>query len=132
LSKVSENAEDAMKRFVNAVERVGNVVPHPVVIFLILIGGLIIISAIASLFGASAGSVRRGHVKVDDIAHLVDEQRIARQLECLAPVRLQAERHPHSADRGWEKPVSAAIERIAQCVASTGVVRKVCSITAAA
>jgi aminobenzoyl-glutamate transport protein len=43
-----------MQRFLNTVERVGNMVPHPVVIFLILIGGLIIISVIASLFGASA------------------------------------------------------------------------------
>src|SRR5215471_12682939 len=49
------------------------------------------------------GSVRRGHVKTDDIAHLVDEQWITRQLECLAPVRLQTERHPHSADRGVGK-----------------------------
>jgi hypothetical protein len=29
----------------------------------------------------------------------------------------------------WEKPVSAAIERIDQCVASTGIVRNVRSIT---
>ena len=42
----------------------------------------------------------------------VDEH--ARQLECLATVRLQAERRPHSADCGVEKPVSAAIERIDQ------------------
>ena len=27
--------------------------------------------------------VRRGQVKADDVAYLVDEQRIARQLECL-------------------------------------------------
>jgi hypothetical protein len=31
----------------------------------------------------------------------------------------------------WEKPVSAAIERIDQCVASGGAVRNVRSITAA-
>ena len=31
----------------------------------------------------------------------------------------------------WEKPVSAAIVRIDQCIASTGVVRNVRSITAA-
>jgi hypothetical protein len=31
----------------------------------------------------------------------------------------------------WEKPVSAAIERIDQCVVSAGVVRNFCSITAA-
>lgn len=49
------------------------------------------------------GSVRRGQVKADDIAYLVDEQRIARQLECLATVWLQAERRPHSADRGVGK-----------------------------
>src|ERR1700757_2872158 len=35
--------------------------------------------------------------------YLVDEQRIARQLECLATVRLQAERRPHSVDRGVGK-----------------------------
>ncbi len=45
------------------------------------------------------GSVRRGRVRADDVAYLIDEQRIARQLECLATVRLQAERCPHSADR---------------------------------
>src|SRR6202040_1843418 len=39
----------------------------------------------------------------DDIAYLIDEQRIARQLESLATVRLQAERRPHSADRGVGK-----------------------------
>ena len=46
------------------------------------------------------GSVRRGKIKADDIAYLVDEQRIAQQLECLAAVWLQAERRPHPADRG--------------------------------
>jgi len=49
------------------------------------------------------GSVRWGQIKADDVAYLVDEQRIARQLECLAAVRLQAERRPHSADRGVGK-----------------------------
>jgi hypothetical protein len=46
-------------------------------------------------------------------------------------VRLQAERQPHSADSGVEKPVSAAIEQIDQCAVSVGIVRKVRSITAA-
>lgn len=49
------------------------------------------------------GSVRWGQIKDDDIAYLVDEQRIARQLECLATVQLQAERRPLSADRGVGK-----------------------------
>ena len=50
--------------------------------------------------------VGRGKVKADDIAHLVDEQRIVRQLECLATVRLQGERRPHPADRGVGKASS--------------------------
>ncbi|MBR1165231.1 hypothetical protein JQ569_39535 [Bradyrhizobium elkanii] len=46
-------------------------------------------------------AVRRGHVKADDIAHVVDEQpNSGSQLERPAPVRLQTERHPHSTDRG--------------------------------
>jgi len=41
-----------MQRFLDGVEKVGNMVPHPVVIFLILIGIVIVLSAILSLFGA--------------------------------------------------------------------------------
>jgi aminobenzoyl-glutamate transport protein len=41
-----------MQRFLDGVERVGNMVPHPVVIFLILIGIVIALSAVLSLFGA--------------------------------------------------------------------------------
>ncbi|RWO26948.1 MAG: AbgT family transporter [Mesorhizobium sp.] len=43
----------AMQRFLDAVERVGNMVPHPVVIFLILIGIVIVLSALLSAFGAA-------------------------------------------------------------------------------
>jgi aminobenzoyl-glutamate transport protein len=43
----------AMQRFLDGVERVGNMVPHPVVIFLILIGIVIALSAVLSLFGAA-------------------------------------------------------------------------------
>ena len=42
-----------MQRVLDAVERVGNMVPHPVVIFLILIGIVIALSAVLSLFGAA-------------------------------------------------------------------------------
>jgi len=49
------------------------------------------------------GSVGWREVKADDIAYLVDEQRIVRQLEGLAAVRLQAERRPHTADRRMRK-----------------------------
>ena len=44
------------------------------------------------------GSVGRGKVQTDNIAHFVDEQRIVRQLERLATVWLQAECSPHPAD----------------------------------
>src|SRR5687767_2661284 len=41
-----------MQRFLDGVEKIGNMVPHPVVIFLILIGIVIVLSAVLSLFGA--------------------------------------------------------------------------------
>jgi len=46
------------------------------------------------------GPVRRGHVKADDILHLVDEQRIGGKLEGLTAMWLQAEGGPDPADRG--------------------------------
>ncbi|MEQ1955033.1 AbgT family transporter [Mesorhizobium yinganensis] len=42
-----------MQRFLDAVEKVGNMVPHPVIIFLILIGIVIVLSALLSAFGAA-------------------------------------------------------------------------------
>src|SRR5213079_2794100 len=48
------------------------------------------------------GSVGRGKVKADDIAYLVDEQRIVRQLERLATVRLQAERSSSPSQRSFK------------------------------
>src|SRR5258706_12964207 len=55
------------------------------------------------VYAEDKGSVRWGQVKADNIAYLVDEQRIAPQLECLATVWLPAERRPHSAGRGVGK-----------------------------
>jgi len=42
-----------MQRVLDTVEKVGNMVPHPVVIFLILIAAVIVLSAVLSLFGAA-------------------------------------------------------------------------------
>ena len=39
-----------------------------------------------------------GHVEPDDVAHLLHEQRIARELEGLDPVRLQSEGFPDAVD----------------------------------
>ncbi|WP_045221653.1 AbgT family transporter [Desulfonatronum thioautotrophicum] len=41
-----------MQRFLDTVEQVGNRVPHPVIIFLILIGFVIVLSYILEMFGA--------------------------------------------------------------------------------
>jgi hypothetical protein len=40
------------------------------------------------------GPTRRGEVEADDVAHLVDERRVGRELERLHPVRLEAEGAP--------------------------------------
>jgi aminobenzoyl-glutamate transport protein len=45
-------AKTAMQRFLDTIERVGNMVPHPVVIFLTLIGIVIVLSTVLSWFGA--------------------------------------------------------------------------------
>lgn len=52
----SEKAErkSVIQRFLDAVERVGNKVPHPVVIFLNLIAIIILLSVLLSLFGVTA------------------------------------------------------------------------------
>ena len=42
-----------MQRFLDGIERVGNMVPHPVIIFLILIAIVIVLSALLGVFGAA-------------------------------------------------------------------------------
>ena len=76
-------------------------------------------------------SAGRGKVETDDIAYLVDEQRIIRQLERWLRCGCKPNAPHIRRIVLWEKPVSAAIKRIDQCVASAGVVRNVRSITAA-
>lgn len=53
MSSEGTAVKTTMQRFLDGVEKVGNMVPHPVVIFLILIGIVIVLSAVLSLFGAS-------------------------------------------------------------------------------
>jgi aminobenzoyl-glutamate transport protein len=53
MAESSGTPKSTTQRFLDTIERVGNMVPHPVVIFLILIGALIVVAAVASLFGAS-------------------------------------------------------------------------------
>jgi aminobenzoyl-glutamate transport protein len=52
-SEAAQGEKSAMQKMLDAVERVGNMVPHPVVIFLILIAVVIVLSAVLSIFGTS-------------------------------------------------------------------------------
>src|SRR5262245_7675012 len=54
MTEISRAPNSTMLRFLNVIERVGNMVPHPVVIFLILIGLVMVFSAVLSLLGTSA------------------------------------------------------------------------------
>jgi aminobenzoyl-glutamate transport protein len=49
----TQPSKSAMQKILDTVERVGNAVPHPVVIFLILIGFVLVLSHILYLLGAS-------------------------------------------------------------------------------
>ncbi|MDI6025918.1 AbgT family transporter [Corticibacterium sp. UT-5YL-CI-8] len=58
MSTTNAASKTAMQRFLDGVEKVGNMVPHPVVIFLILIAIVIVMSAVLSMFGASVSFER--------------------------------------------------------------------------
>ncbi len=73
--------------------------------------------------------LRRVQVQADDVAHLVDELRIGRELERLRLVRLEPERPPIRLTADWLIPVAAAIERVDQCVAFVGCCSSVFTIT---
>jgi len=58
MSTANAAPKTAMQRFLDGVEKVGNMVPHPVVIFLILIAIVIALSALLSAFGAAVSFER--------------------------------------------------------------------------
>ncbi|TCR66339.1 AbgT family transporter [Bosea sp. BK604] len=58
MTLASAAPKTTMQKFLDTVEKVGNMVPHPVVIFLILIGIVIVLSAVLSLFGAAVSFER--------------------------------------------------------------------------
>lgn len=53
MSTANAAPKTTMQRLLDGIERVGNMVPHPVVIFLILIGIVIALSAVMGLFGTA-------------------------------------------------------------------------------
>lgn len=75
----------AMQRFLDGVEKVGNMVPHPVVIFLILIAIVIALSAMLGMFGAAVSFERiNPDTHQVDIASTASEMCATRQAEYLA------------------------------------------------
>ena len=54
LTHAYPHEKTALERFLDTVERVGNKVPHPVVIFVLLIGLVILLSHVLYLMGVSA------------------------------------------------------------------------------
>ena len=75
------------------------------------------------------GPLGRVEVQPDDIADLLDEQRVLRQLPGLLAVGLQPERPPDPRHRRLVEPDLRAIDRVDQCVASFGAVSNVLVIT---
>src|SRR5262245_15822834 len=63
-----------VQRLLDGVERVGNKVPHPAVIFVLLIAAVIVISHIVYLFGASVT-----YESVNEETHQVEEVTTAAQ-----------------------------------------------------
>lgn len=53
MNKAADSSRSAMQRILDLVERVGNKVPHPVIIFLILIAIVVALSHVLHLMGAS-------------------------------------------------------------------------------
>ena len=58
MSQAATESKTTMQKLLDVVERVGNMVPHPVVIFLILIAIVIVLSVVLSAFGAAVSFER--------------------------------------------------------------------------
>ena len=76
------------------------------------------------------GMLGRAQVEPDDVAHLLDEQRVVGELEGLGAMRLQAEGPPDALHARGGDAALRAIDRELQWVASCGVVSSVATITA--
>jgi aminobenzoyl-glutamate transport protein len=53
MAEAQAQSKTVMQRFLDGIERVGNMVPHPVIIFLILIAIVIVLSALLGALGAT-------------------------------------------------------------------------------
>ena len=77
--QASAKPKTAMQSFLDVVERVGNMVPHPVVIFLILIAIVIVLSAVLGAFGDG------GHLRTINPETTRSRPRPPRSEACLTP-----------------------------------------------
>ena len=75
------------------------------------------------------GLVGRMEVAADNIADLVDEERIGGELEGLSTMGLQSEDPPMRCTVLRHRPLAWAMPRMLQCVAPGGVASKVCVMT---
>ena len=75
------------------------------------------------------GSVGWVEVEPDNVAHLIDEQRVRGQLEGLDAMRLQAEGTPDATDARSRDATVSAMLRVLQCVAPRGWLSSVCTMT---
>ena len=75
------------------------------------------------------GTVGRVEVEPDNVADLVDKQRIGRQLEGFDAVRLLSEGAPDAPTLEVEIPLCRAMLRVLQCVAAGGRLSSVCTMT---
>jgi hypothetical protein len=73
-------------------------------------------------------AVGRVQIQPHDVADLLDEEGILRQLERLGSVRLERERLHMRAAADWLSPTCVAKDRVLQCVASRGVDSSVVTI----
>ena len=70
----AEKKESFLQRVLNGVERVGNKVPHPIVIFVLLIAGVILLSHLVYLLGTSV-TYERINPDTHDVEHLTTTAR---------------------------------------------------------
>src|SRR5262245_52375790 len=56
MSQPIEAPKTGMQKILDVVEKVGNMVPHPVIIFLILIAIVLVLSAVLALMGTSVST----------------------------------------------------------------------------
>jgi len=75
------------------------------------------------------GPIRGRQIEADDVAHFVDEERVAREFEGLTPMRLQAEGAPNAPDRRVTDIELLRQRPRTQWVASRGVASNVSVIT---